>query len=208
MKPRRSKPNSRAIASLLPKVARQAYRRYGFAESKILTRWPEIVGATLAANTVPQRISFNRRSRIGGTLHLTTESAFATELKHLEPRLLERINSEECSMALLAFVGYYFQLRREAGQRVSDYCRGCDEREIFVDSLEHMIDGSPGIEFRYCYLDRRFAWLSWLLSKVARTEIEQELADIAINGESDFKPKPPALTPRYRRGTSTMKEII
>lgn len=73
------------VASLLPQVARKAYRKYGFVETSVVTRWREIVGETLAANTAPVRMQFRRGQRNGGTLHLVSEGAFALEVQHLAP---------------------------------------------------------------------------------------------------------------------------
>lgn len=82
----------RALASMLPKVTAPIFKKRGFAEAGILTDWPAIVGEHLARHTMPEKIAFARGARSAGTLHIVTESAFAPELQHLEPQVLERIN--------------------------------------------------------------------------------------------------------------------
>lgn len=82
----------RALASTLPKVTAPIFKKRGFAEAGILTDWPAIVGEHLASHTMPEKIAFARGARSAGTLHIVTESAFAPELQHLEPQVLERIN--------------------------------------------------------------------------------------------------------------------
>lgn len=82
----------RALASMLPKVTAPIFKKRGFAEAGILTDWPAIVGEHLARHTMPEKIAFARGARSAGTLHVVTESAFAPELQHLEPQVLERIN--------------------------------------------------------------------------------------------------------------------
>jgi hypothetical protein len=67
-------------------------RRRGFTEAAIATRWPEIVGRPLSDHSRPFRIVFPRRQRRGGTLHLTVSGAFAPEVTHLSPQIIERIN--------------------------------------------------------------------------------------------------------------------
>lgn len=81
-----------ALASMLPRVTAPIFKARGFAEAGILTDWPAIVGAHLARHTMPEKIAFARGSRSAGTLHIVTESAFAPELQHLEPQVIERIN--------------------------------------------------------------------------------------------------------------------
>lgn len=82
----------RAIAAVLPKVTAKVLGKRGFAIAAVITDWAEIMGPTLAADTVPRRIAFPRDRRGGGTLHLSATGAIATELQHLEPQILERIN--------------------------------------------------------------------------------------------------------------------
>ena len=81
-----------ALASMLPKVTAPIFKSRGFAEAGILTDWPAIVGPHLARHTMPEKIAFARGARSAGTLHIVTESAFAPELQHLEPQVIERIN--------------------------------------------------------------------------------------------------------------------
>lgn len=82
----------RALAALLPKVTAKALGKRGFAVAAVITDWTEIMGHELAAMARPLRIAFAPMKRDGGTLHLRASSSAATELQHLEPRILERIN--------------------------------------------------------------------------------------------------------------------
>ena len=83
----------RALALAGAKATRAAFRRRGFAEARVLTRWPAIVGADLAACSCPERLSFPPGQGTGGTLHLRVVGGFAIELQHLEPLVVERINT-------------------------------------------------------------------------------------------------------------------
>ncbi len=87
-----------ALASMLPRVTKPIFQKRGFAEAGILTDWPAIVGEHLARHTMPEKIAFARGARTAGVLHVVTESAFAPELQHLEPQVIERING---------YFGYY-----------------------------------------------------------------------------------------------------
>ncbi len=48
----------------------------------------------MARHTQPEKIVFSRDGVSGGTLHLRCDSgAFATEIQHLEPQIIERVNT-------------------------------------------------------------------------------------------------------------------
>ena len=57
---------------------------------RLLREWPRIAGGELGRHSRPLRI---RRDRRGSVLHLCTGGAFATELEHRRPVLVERINA-------------------------------------------------------------------------------------------------------------------
>lgn len=82
-----------ALAGLVTKATRSAFRRRGMADGTILRDWPAIVGPELARRCVPEMVRYPKGERDGGTLHLRVESGgLATELQHLEPLVVERIN--------------------------------------------------------------------------------------------------------------------
>jgi len=83
----------RALAALPAKIAEPAVRRQGFSAIEVVTRWPEIVGESLAESCTPERISYPRGARMDGTLHVSASGAMALELQHMEPVLIERINN-------------------------------------------------------------------------------------------------------------------
>ncbi len=81
-----------AVGANLPRIAAPALRKRGFAEARLITEWPSIVGETLARETVPQKLVFPRGSRSDAVLHLRVASGFAIELQHIAPQIIERIN--------------------------------------------------------------------------------------------------------------------
>ncbi len=83
----------RALAAVLPKVAGAALRKRGFSAVEIITNWREIIGPQLADETSPDRLTFPRGARSQGTLHVTAPGAVALEIQHLEPLIIERINT-------------------------------------------------------------------------------------------------------------------
>lgn len=55
---------ARQVAELLPAVGGAAFRKFGFVQSAVVTRWPEIVGEKLARASTPDSIRFPQgRSR-------------------------------------------------------------------------------------------------------------------------------------------------
>ena len=83
----------RALAAVLPKVAEPALRKRGFSAVEIITNWREIVGPDLANEASPDRLAIPRGARSQGTLHVTAPGAVALEIQHLEPLIIERINT-------------------------------------------------------------------------------------------------------------------
>ena len=77
---------------LLGRLLDRSVRQRGFAQAEILARWPEIVGEDIARAVMPVRLKMPPGSKMGGTLEVRTESAFAPMLQHREHFLIERIN--------------------------------------------------------------------------------------------------------------------
>lgn len=75
----------RGLATTLSRVTGALFRARGFAEAGVLTDWPDIVGRPLADVTCPLRLGRD------GALEVRVSGAWALELAHLEPVLLERI---------------------------------------------------------------------------------------------------------------------
>jgi hypothetical protein len=81
-----------AVGTSLPKLAAPVLRKRGFAQARLITDWPAIVGDLVARETVPQKLVFPRSSRDGATLHLRVTTGFALELQHIAPQIIQRIN--------------------------------------------------------------------------------------------------------------------
>ena len=82
----------RAVSDLLPEVGGAAFRRFGFVQSSIVSRWREIVGARYAAVSAPESIRFAPGRKSGGTLTLVVEGAHAPTMQHVAPTIVERVN--------------------------------------------------------------------------------------------------------------------
>jgi hypothetical protein len=82
----------RAIADLMPDVGRTAFRKFGFVQSSVVTRWPEIVGANHARVCSPEAIRFAPGEKSGGILELVVIPAHAPLISHVIPEIIERVN--------------------------------------------------------------------------------------------------------------------
>jgi hypothetical protein len=95
-----NKPGSsqlRPLADVLRKTLSDAFAKQGFASVELVTRWPEIVGAEIAAHSQPEKIQWPRTPQARnapepGTLLLRVEGPAALEIQHLSGVILERVN--------------------------------------------------------------------------------------------------------------------
>lgn len=84
----------RALGETVAKVTAPIMSKQGFASGAIVTEWPAIVGEHMAARSNPEKVIHSRDKNAGGTLRLCVASGgVATEFQHLEPLLLDRINT-------------------------------------------------------------------------------------------------------------------
>jgi hypothetical protein len=83
---------ARAVSDLMPEIGRAAFRRFGFVQSSIVTRWDEIVGPRYANVSSPESIRFSAGQKADGTLELVVEGAHAAMMQHVIPEIVERVN--------------------------------------------------------------------------------------------------------------------
>lgn len=80
-------------SSLLQARIRKAGESRGFAQSRLLTHWPEIVGDDIAAIARPVEVKFGRQGSFGATLTLLTTGAQAPMLEMQKERIREKVNA-------------------------------------------------------------------------------------------------------------------
>ena len=99
----------RALGETVSAVAAPMLGRRGFAGTRVVAEWPSIVGDQLAGRSLPERVVRAPGGRGGGTLHVRISSgSLALELQHLEPLIVERINT---------YLGYQAVTRLKLTQR-------------------------------------------------------------------------------------------
>jgi hypothetical protein len=88
--PRSCRP--RAAGELVGAIGDQSFRRFGFIQGSIVSRWAEIVGERYAKVSTPESIRFPTGRKSAGVLTLLVEGAHAPLMQHLTPTIVERVN--------------------------------------------------------------------------------------------------------------------
>lgn len=126
-----SRPFAKPLRDLIGKVVGDSFARQGFASTELVTRWPEIVGAEVAAHSEPIKIQWTRPSPAGaapaggkapaweqepGTLVLRVEGPAAIEVQHAAQVICERVNQFLGWRAVARLALRQAPLRRRAGK--------------------------------------------------------------------------------------------
>lgn len=89
------------LAEFVDATVGPAFAAQGFASADILAAWPDIVGERLAGVCQPLKLDWPHKPRGAdpqsrpdpATLVVRVEGAFALEIQHLAPLLIERLNT-------------------------------------------------------------------------------------------------------------------
>ena len=83
---------ARSVSEMLPDIGGAAFRRFGFVQSSVVSRWQEIVGERFAGISAPESIRFPHGKRSQGVLSLVVEGAHAVTMQHVAPDIIDRVN--------------------------------------------------------------------------------------------------------------------
>ena len=83
---------AKPISDLMPQIGRSAFRRFGFVQSSVVSRWPEIVGDTHSRVCTPEMIRFPPGEKSEGIMHLVVLPAHAPLIQQILPDIIERVN--------------------------------------------------------------------------------------------------------------------
>lgn len=89
--PKRRKRGFETAGALLAQDLRGPAEKRGFADARLLTHWPEIVGEATAAIALPVKITHGRG--FGGTLVLLTTGGNAPVLEMQKEALVDKVNA-------------------------------------------------------------------------------------------------------------------
>lgn len=82
----------KALGHTLGRLTRPMLKKRGAALADILSRWTEIAGPLLSVETQPERLIYAAGAGHGATLEIAVSPAFALELQHLSPLIVEKVN--------------------------------------------------------------------------------------------------------------------
>ena len=83
---------ARSAGELIGNAGGVAFRRFGFIQGSVVSRWTEIVGERYAKVSSPESIRFPTGKRYGGVLSIVVQGAHAPLMQHLAPVIVERVN--------------------------------------------------------------------------------------------------------------------
>ena len=83
---------ARAAGDIVGDVAGMSFKRFGFVQGAVVSRWKEIVGERYAGVSTPESIRFPAGKRSDGVLTLVVEGAHGPMMQHVAPVIVERVN--------------------------------------------------------------------------------------------------------------------
>lgn len=87
---------AKPLSALLGNAINDAFAKQGFASRELVTRWADIVGASVAAHSEPLKIQWPRpvenQPQEPATLVLRVEGPMALEIQHSSDVIIERVN--------------------------------------------------------------------------------------------------------------------
>lgn len=83
---------ARAAGDFVADIGDQSFRRFGFVQGAVVSRWAEIVGERYARVSSPESIRFPAGRKSCGVLTLLVEGAHSPLIQHLTPLIVERVN--------------------------------------------------------------------------------------------------------------------
>jgi len=83
---------ARAAGELVGDIGGQSFRRFGFVQHSIVSRWGEIVGERYARVSCPESIKFPAGKKAGGVLTLLVDGAHSPLIQHLTPMIVDKVN--------------------------------------------------------------------------------------------------------------------
>ncbi len=145
------KAGPQAIGRFVAKSTKAALVKRGFAQADILSKWPSIVGPTLARASSPEKMSYLRDKNSEATLKVRVSPGFGPEFQQFEPLIIERINS---------FFGYKAVGRLQLIQAPVKLAKTL-EKKVFADPSPDQLD-----------------WLKDSLKDVTDPDLRQQLTEL------------------------------
>lgn len=153
----------KALGVTLGRLTRPVMKQRGAALGDIVARWREMAGPLLAGETQPERLVYASGSGHAATLEIAVSPAFALEVQHLTPLILDKINGWFGYRAVAALRLKQMPIRRAAEsqpaparrirpltapeqERLAAMLEGVEDRELrqALESLGRSLLGAQG----------------------------------------------------------------
>ncbi len=91
-KSRKFSNGSRKVDNLFSLITGETFKKFGFANYKVISDWPFIIGARLAQYSVPQRIDFPPEQTANGVLYIAISNpGLALEIQANEGQIVNKL---------------------------------------------------------------------------------------------------------------------
>lgn len=86
--------HAKKFSSIFDDISKATFKKYGFANLKIIESWKSIVGERLASICWPEKVAFANNDKTSGILHVAIANpSFALELQAMETILINKLTT-------------------------------------------------------------------------------------------------------------------
>jgi hypothetical protein len=79
------------VGDIINEVTDPIFKKKGYVQSQLYTKWPEMVGEDLAVKISPGKVYFPRGEKTGATLQVFVYGCDSLEIMHLSEMIIERM---------------------------------------------------------------------------------------------------------------------
>lgn len=112
-----------------------ALRRRSLGEATIILDWVKIIGAELAQRCYPERLTFPRGKREGGTLMIAVDSGSSLLIQYSESLLIDWINSYFGYQAIARIKLKHTQIPFKSTGEGINHEKACEMTEVGEDQV-------------------------------------------------------------------------
>ena len=135
---RNSNSGFKSTSNFLQQLTKKSFERRGFARSRLIINWKEIVGLELEKHSKPVRMTFPKNA-LGATLTIEIDGAYGPELDLQKKIIKEKVNRiygytavAKINFKLSTFLGYGSLVKEEV--LLGEHRINCDENNIITHS--------------------------------------------------------------------------
>jgi hypothetical protein len=136
----------KALGLATSRLTNPVLKKRGAALVDILGHWTAIVGPLLAAETQPERLIYAAGAGHAATLEVAVSPAFALELQHLSPLVVEKINGYFGYRAVAGLKLKQMPIRRPESPRDSGLATRRERHPLTDQQQRQLAEMLAGIE--------------------------------------------------------------